>query len=194
MALRSVAERAPQLSADFLKLCRQAGLVGRGRKWISLDRLWSEVHLRSEFKEITVGYLQLLLEGASPERTIIVTPDTMSTSFGATPVVFLAAEQLGYPVAVWQEMGDVVSQKSTLIGTLRGGLDCFVLQDVVRHGTIVVDVVGCLKSRQWRLAGYACFVLNCQGKMALDVLFEDYRRRMGSELELDYLAGIDDIG
>jgi hypothetical protein len=186
-------ERVFGLRRDFVNLCREVSVVDKSHHWVHIDRLWWEVDTRTRFSRIVAQYLRLLLENYSPEQTIIVTPDTISSSFGITPLVFIAGQGLGYPVAIWQEIGDFATNKSILIGTRRSHLKCLVLQDVIRHGTTILKMLGSFTERQWDLTCYACLALNCRHHSLLERTKQEYRERTGRELDMQYLVTADTL-
>ena len=133
MPLMLSGEELFRLRRDFTQMCCEASVFDEKHRWVSLDRLWWEVDRRAQFAELTASYLDLLIQDHPPEQTVIVSPDTISSSFGITPVVFIAGERLGYPVAVWQELGDFAANKPIMIGTRRPHL--MVRTQPTRRGT-----------------------------------------------------------
>lgn len=189
MALIPVGEELPDLQRDFVSLCHEVSVVNSvPHRWVSLDRLWWEVGQRERFSELTVEYLRFLLGAYSPEQVIVVSPDTVSSSFGATPAVFLAAGKLGYRVAVWQELGDFAALSPIMIGSRCTRLKCLVLQDVIRYGTTILKMRRSLAERRWDVISYACFVLNCPNVSRLEATQREYSERAGRELQIQYLA------
>jgi hypothetical protein len=187
----------PKLRHDFVALCREADIVDKRRGWVNIDQLWWEPDTRSRFASIVAAYIGILAQGTetqSRRQTVVVTPDTVSSSYGIAPVIFIAAHELGYPVAVWQEIGDFAAHKPLLIGTRRTGLRCIVLQDTIRHGTTVLKIIDSLKRREWDLVVYASFALNCRHPHQLQSTKEQYREMTGDDLNLQYLATADELG
>ena len=191
MAELGLPPEALSLQGRFLDLCREVQVLDKRKQWVSLDRLWWEVEHRTHFAALTTEYLRLLLGSRPPETTVIVCPDTISSSFGVTPAVFIAAHALGCPVAVWQEVGDLAGHRPAMIGTSRRRLDCLVVQDVIRHGITILKMLNALAHREWSLVAYACFVLNTWDAKRLDGARAKYKALAGCELHIQYLATAD---
>ncbi len=180
---------APDLAQRLIRLCKEVSAkqeVG-GKTWVYLDRLWREVDRRSQFVDIATEYLKLLLDKDSGvsggyRDVVVVSPDTISSSYGSAPVVFSAAERIGVRVAIWEEHGEIPGNRPRMIGTEAGDLHVVVLQDVVRHAGTAVRMLDALKDRNWYLNAYACFVLNPWDSARLE--------RMGAEYSMKVYAGL----
>ncbi len=183
----------PDLRRSFIDLCRPLHLVDKKKKWIYLDRLWWNEDSRKEYANIVTNYIQLLLRNENREKVLLLTPDTISTSYGASPVVFIAADRLGCPIAVWEEMGDFFRRQPLIIGTEGLGKECLVIQDVIKSGTTILKMMNSLKKRQWEVIGYIGLVLNCSDQIKLEATKYEYKKFMGNELAIEYLVNLDEL-
>ena len=181
------------LRGRFVQLCRDLKVVNESKQWVHVDRLWYEVEARTSFAQIVADYVRALMGSCLPEETIILTPDTISSSYGVAPLVFIAAHELKCRAAVWQEVGDFARGKPLLIGPDHRDLKCIVLQDVIRHGTTILKILPTLQPLRWDLVAYACFVMNSQYPEQLERTKREYRERTGCDLNLQYLVTAADL-
>lgn len=183
----------PDLRDSFINLCHPLRLINKSKKWIHLDQLWWNEETRAEYASIVTDYIQILIRDASKEKVLLLTPNTISTSYGASPVVFIAADRLGCPIAVWEEIGDFFRRQPLLIGTSGLRKECLVIQDVIKSGTTILKMMSALKKRQWEVIGYVGLVLNCSDSQKLDATRSEYKKFMGTDLVINYLVDVDEL-
>jgi hypothetical protein len=187
------------LRRELADLCRRVNVVKRSgsRPWLSLDRLWVEVNTRTALARVITEYLRWVVNTMCPasglESIVLVSPDTVSSAFGITPVLFIAADRLGVRAAVWQEQGDLVSNKPLLIGSEARDLDCVVVQDVIRHGVTILKMRDSLEQRGWVLRAHVGLVLNCWEPARLQWTKDEFRRVTGNDLPLQYLLSVTEL-
>ncbi|MBU0973881.1 MAG: phosphoribosyltransferase [Proteobacteria bacterium] len=178
------------LQKSFTYLCKEAKVFEKGNEInnINLDKLWINTKTKEKYAEIVEEYIRLLAQNSGKiEDIVIVTPDTISQNYGATPIVFLVAEKLGCKVAIWQEMGDFVNRRSWLIGDIKPRKKCIIVQDVVRSGITVLKIMRSFQKLEWQLIKYAALVLYCQDPKKLEATEKEYKAFTGVNLPLEYL-------
>jgi orotate phosphoribosyltransferase len=186
-------ESIDSLRKSFALLCRNSNVTDKEKRWVYLDRLWWNVKARDEYVKILLQYISILLSDTITEKTILISPDTVSCSYGASPAIFIAAHELKINVAVWQEVGDYFNKRPLLIGTNSPDLNCIVIQDVIRSGTTILKMMDLLQARNWSLFSYCGLLLNCTDSSKLQKTKEEYFIRHKELLSINYLLSIDEL-
>lgn len=138
-------------------------------RWISLNKLWFEPESRQLFYEAVLEIWRSQLDISAD--SLILYPEGLASSFGLLPIVSLVTHKLGYRMAIWRELGDIITTTPRIfpdISTLPQGLNCTIFQDVVGKGTILRKMYPQILKMNWQVNRYIAVVQLADDQRGLD--------------------------
>jgi orotate phosphoribosyltransferase-like protein len=178
----------------LLRIIREVNVVDRATSQIRLNTLWFEAEARREFSNVVADYLRSLSN--IPSDVILLYPEGFLSSFGILPVVSLVADELNHRLAIWKEVGDIVTTSPQMypnVENLPKRLTCIILQDVISKGTTLRKMKRLIRELEWTVIYYIGIVQIADNKDELETSIRECRPILSNQFELRHMLVDSDI-
>jgi len=127
--------------------------------WLNLNKLWAKPDTRRLFTTQLINVLQE--EAVFTDDPVIIHPEGVASSYGILPIVSLLVDKLELRLAIWREIGDIVTTTSMIfpdISSFSHNLNCIIIQDVIGKGTTLRKMFQTLSDLEWHVTSYIAIV------------------------------------
>jgi len=178
----------------LLRITRDVNLVDRATTQIRLNTLWFEAEARRDFSNVVTDYLRSLSN--IPSDAVILYPEGFLSSCGILPVVCLVADELKHRLAIWKEIGDIVTTSPQIypsVVNLPKRLSCVILQDVIGKGTTLRKMQRLIRELEWTIVYYIGIVQIVGNKDELDASIRDCQPILSNQFEFRHILVDSDV-
>lgn len=180
-------------------LFEQYNVLDGESNWYYLNRLWYDMEPRESFIKILERFWK---EEIKPvEKSVVIIPEGISSSFGILPAVSRLVYDFDYTLVIWKEFGDILTVepyifpgRSYLEERVPGPRNCIVLQDVINKGTTLSKMADQLKRHKWKIQVYAGVIQFPESVKRLKQSVDENPEVLSSDFRIASIAFVDSDG